>query len=82
MAFLVGRCLLQQRLNEFGITQQQLADRLHMPISQISDYVNNRKKMSLRNAKSIAAEINCYIDDLYEWVPVHSAQRKRSRHKE
>jgi transcriptional regulator with XRE-family HTH domain len=63
----VGKCLLQDHLKKFGMTQQELANKLSLSRSQISDYANNRKIMSLKNAKSIAKVIGCTIDDLYEW---------------
>jgi DNA-binding XRE family transcriptional regulator len=67
-AYKVGRCLLQKRLNEIVMTQQQLSEKIHMPKQQISDYATNRKRMSLGTAKTIADALNCTIDDLYEWV--------------
>jgi transcriptional regulator with XRE-family HTH domain len=73
--------LLQQRLQEIGMTQQELADKVHMPKQQISDYVNNRVTMSLKNAKNIASAINCTIDDLYEWIPIDPREYKRSKRK-
>lgn len=79
MAYKVGRCLLSQHLRRIGMTPQELATRLHMPISQISDYANNRKIMGLKNAKSIASVIGITIDELYEWSLIKPTERKRSR---
>jgi DNA-binding XRE family transcriptional regulator len=73
--------LLQQRLREIGMTQQELADKVHMPKQQISDYANDRVVMSLKNAKNIASAINCAIDDLYEWIPIDPHEYKRSKRK-
>jgi DNA-binding XRE family transcriptional regulator len=75
----VGRCLLQQRLDELGMTQQELANKVHMPKQQISDYANNRVTMSLKNAKNIASALRCHIDDLYEWIPIDPHEYKRKR---
>lgn len=70
MAYQPGRCLLLLRLKERGITQNEFAIRVQMPRSQINDYAFNRKTMSLKNAKSIAVELGCTIDDLYEWIHI------------
>jgi transcriptional regulator with XRE-family HTH domain len=77
--FRFGKCLLRQRLQEAGMTQQQLAEKLHMPRSQISDYVHGRKTMSLLTAKSISHAIGCSVDSLYEWIEIPASNRKRSR---
>lgn len=82
MAYKPGRCLLQILLSDRGMTQMELADRLGMPRAQINDYAMNRSFMSLKNAKSIAAELDCIIDDLYEWVHIPSSNRSRRRIKE
>jgi len=82
MAYKVGRCLLSHHLRRIGMTPQELASRLHMPISQISDYCNDRKIMGLKNAKSIASVVGCTIDELYEWVLIKPTERKRSRHRQ
>lgn len=79
MSFKVGRCLLARRLREAKMTQQELSDKLNMPPSQISDWANDLKKMSLGNAKTIAHALRIHIDDLYEWIPVEPSERKRSR---
>ncbi|UYZ12180.1 helix-turn-helix transcriptional regulator [Brevibacillus sp. WF146] len=79
MSFKVGRCLLARRLREAGMTQQELCEKLNMPPSQVSDWVNDVKKMSLGNAKSVAHALGIHIDDLYEWIPVKPSERKRRR---
>lgn len=68
MGYVPGRCLLQRRLREIGKKQQWLSEVTGMTRSQISDYANNRKLMSLLSAKTIAAAIGCHIDDLYEFL--------------
>ncbi|MBU8715438.1 helix-turn-helix domain-containing protein [Brevibacillus parabrevis] len=79
MSFKVGRCLLARRLREAKMTQQDLCEKLNMPPSQISDWANDVKKMSLGNAKSVAHALHIHIDDLYEWIPVDPSERKRAR---
>ncbi|MEK3717972.1 helix-turn-helix transcriptional regulator [Paenibacillus sp. FSL R7-0333] len=67
MGYVPGRCLLKKRLREIRKNQQWLAEELNMPKTQVSDYVNNRKVMSLATAKTIAMKLGCYIDDLYDF---------------
>lgn len=67
MYYVVGRCLLQIRLREAGMTQQQLATKLKMSRQQVSHYATNNRVMSLSTAKTIAEAIGCTIDSLYEW---------------
>ncbi|WP_338463483.1 hypothetical protein V5G20_18010 [Brevibacillus borstelensis] len=52
-----------------------------MPPSQVSDWANDVKKMSLANAKTVAHALQIPIDDLYEWIPVKPSERKRVRHR-
>ncbi|WP_088832606.1 helix-turn-helix transcriptional regulator [Paenibacillus tyrfis] len=79
MAYKPGRCLLHFRLKEVGMTPQDLADRIQMPRQQISDYANDRYKMGLANAKTIAMAIGCSIDDLYEWkLSISSAHKEKA----
>lgn len=68
----VGKCLIKNRLRIVKLTQQDLADRLGMSKTQVSDYANGHKKMSLKTAKKVAIVLDCNIDDLYEWVPEDS----------
>lgn len=65
----VGRCLLHDLLTERHMTITELANNINMPKQQLSDYANDRFKMSILNAKRIAIALNCHIDDLYEWLP-------------
>lgn len=64
---LVGRCLLQNILYKRGMSQLDLSHKTGISTSQISDYVKQRRIMSLPTAKRIAIALNCHIDDLYEW---------------
>jgi plasmid maintenance system antidote protein VapI len=66
----IGRCLLDERLRERGMTQVDLALKLNMSESQISDYVRNRKRMSLKTAVNSALAVGCSPFDLYEWIPI------------
>jgi plasmid maintenance system antidote protein VapI len=64
----IGKCLLSDRLLEADLTQTELAEKTNIPKSQISEYVNNKHTMSLESAKRISNELNCYIEDLYDWI--------------
>ncbi|PKR82711.1 helix-turn-helix domain-containing protein [Heyndrickxia camelliae] len=35
--------------------------------NQLSEYSNNKRTMSLKNARIIANALKCHIDDLYDW---------------
>lgn len=76
MALRIGRCLLPQLIQRTGLTQADFAHRVGMSESTISHYVNNRRIMSLENAKIIATALGVHIDDLYEW---HGSLRTRWR---
>lgn len=78
MAFRPGKCLLHSILRERKLTPQEFSELSGFSKQQISDYANNRRKMSLSNAKTIAHYLGVPIDDLYEWI---ETPRKRSRQK-
>jgi len=81
MAIKVGRCLLQEQLIRIGSSPTDLAERMDMKKSQISDYINNRRTMDLHTAYNIANEIGCTVEDLYELIEIPASERKRSRRK-
>lgn len=68
MGYYPGRCLLARKLKEIGKTQQWLSDVTGLSKSQISDYVTNRRIMSLPTAMTISKAMKCLMDDLYEFV--------------
>lgn len=70
MTIKVGRCLLRDILDRKGMTIQDLANRLGVSRQQVSKYVNNKKKMSLETAVSIAWVLNVNVLELYEWIEV------------
>lgn len=74
-----GKCLLRKRLKDASLSQAELARRLQMPVSQVSDWANNRKTMGLDNAKNIADILSIPMDSLYEWEEVRPSDRKRKR---
>ena len=63
----VGRCLLGQILRNKKMSASELALKLNMSQSQISDYVRNRKSMSVKTTRRIAQALSVKMDDLYDW---------------
>jgi DNA-binding XRE family transcriptional regulator len=74
MEVIVGRCLLNDKLAEVGMTQTQFAYKVGISRTQISDYANNRMIMSLKNALKISYALRCGVTDLYEWKIIGQAK--------
>ncbi|MCT1575655.1 helix-turn-helix transcriptional regulator [Oceanobacillus kimchii] len=70
LAYVVGRCLLRQRLLEADMTQVELSEILGVKVQQINKYVHTHRHMSLQVAKNISVILNCSIEDLYDWDEV------------
>jgi plasmid maintenance system antidote protein VapI len=68
MKFELGRCLLDQRLLESGMTKEELAVSLLYKPERISDFIENTRVMPLKVALSIADTIGCKVNDLYELI--------------
>jgi plasmid maintenance system antidote protein VapI len=66
----MGRCLLDVRLRERGMSQIDLALITKMSESRISDYIHNRKRMSAPTLLNIALAVGCSPFDLYELIPI------------
>jgi plasmid maintenance system antidote protein VapI len=62
----LGRCLLQERLNETDMTVEELARQLYYKPEKITDYMENKRIMPLKTAISIANTVGCGVQDLYE----------------
>lgn len=71
VTFKVGRCRIQELLDEKRMSQQDLADKTGMSKGYINDKIKNRGKhgMYIDSAKKIASALGCSIDELYEWIP-------------
>lgn len=51
-----------------------------MSRQQISDFETQRyDTMSLINAKTISHELECSIEDLYEWIPILPSERSKEK---
>lgn len=70
LAYKVGRCLLQTRLDDAHMTQKELADKMGVTRQQINKYVLGKQGMLIETAGNIAFFLRCHIEDLYEWVEV------------
>lgn len=67
MLYEVGRCLLEDILENKRLERSYLTDKLHMSRQQINDYISRRRVMTLRTAKNIAEVLNVSIEELYEF---------------
>lgn len=63
----IGKCLLGDILYKKDMTQIDLEIITGISKTQINEFINNRRVMSLNNAKIISDALNCLIEDLYEW---------------
>lgn len=70
MKFEIGRCLLQERMAEQGVTMAELSRTLQYKPERIIDYMENKRIMPLQVAISIADTIGCQVRDLYELTVV------------
>lgn len=67
MKIIIGKCLLQNILDEKGWDQVTLAEKTGLSKSQINDYISNRRKMSLKNLYLVAYAVNRPTDSLYQY---------------
>jgi plasmid maintenance system antidote protein VapI len=70
MKFVLGRCLLDERLVDAGISKEELAQALLYKPERISDFMEDKRVMPLQAAISIADTIGCPVTELYELIPV------------
>ena len=63
-----GRCLLGSILQEKRMSQVELAALTSITPIEISYYIHNQRRMSLKTAKTISDALNVTIEDLYEWI--------------
>ncbi|MDQ0062605.1 helix-turn-helix domain-containing protein [Paenibacillus harenae] len=70
MKFELGRCLLQERLVEYGITVEELMKALQYKRERIFDYIENKRMMPLAVAISVADTVGCTVNELYELTAI------------
>lgn len=68
MKYELGRCLLDERLLEAGISKDELSRILRYKPERLSDFVENKRVMPLKTAISIADTIGCEARSLYELI--------------
>ncbi|GLX70345.1 helix-turn-helix domain-containing protein [Paenibacillus glycanilyticus] len=76
MKFELGRCLLQERLMERGMSREALAGALLYKPERLADYMENKRLMPLKTAISIADTVGCAVNELYELIPVLKGEHK------
>jgi len=77
MAFVPEKCRIPELIRERKMQAQELSLALGISKSQLSDYANMRKVMSIQTAKTIAEYFMVPIDDLYVWKETPSRNRDR-----
>lgn len=65
MAYLLGECLLLDRLKEKNISQAAFAKHMDCSRSFVTQLINGDSKMSLEFAINAAHYLNCRVTDLY-----------------
>ncbi|WP_201008512.1 helix-turn-helix domain-containing protein [Paenibacillus glycanilyticus] len=74
MKYELGRCLLQERLEERGMSRVALAGELRYKPERLADYIENKRLMPLKTAISIADTVGCTVNELYELLPAESGR--------
>jgi DNA-binding Xre family transcriptional regulator len=57
---------LKSLLSKNSMNLQGLEKSTHIPLEQLNGYMS-KKVMNLSTAMTISKELNCKIEDLYEW---------------
>jgi len=57
---------LKALLSKNNMNLQGLEKSTHIPLEQLNGYMS-KKVMNLSTAMTISKELNCKIEDLYEW---------------
>lgn len=58
---------LKEVLNERGLKQKWVAEKMNLPPTVISRWANNRGYPSVEKLFLMAKIIGCTVDELYEW---------------
>ncbi|MEK4980798.1 helix-turn-helix domain-containing protein [Bacillus sp. FSL K6-6540] len=61
-------CRLRILLSKAGMTQAELSRKTGYSPQQISNWVNDREKMSFEAAATVAYVLECHMEELYELV--------------
>ena len=63
-----GEMLLEEFLNPMGITQQQLADAIHVPYQRVNETIKTIKTLPLRTLRCLVPSGGTPILQITEWV--------------
>lgn len=55
---------MRRKRNEYGLTQQQLAERVHIDASMIARIESGSKLPGLLLTKQLAEQLHCTVDEL------------------
>ena len=69
MKYELGRCLLEDRLQEAGMPLERLALELRVRRERLDDFIDNKRVIPLKLAISIADTLQCEVRSLYELMP-------------
>lgn len=76
-----GEMLLEEFLIPLGLTQRELADRIHVPYQRINDIINGRRGITpstaLRLAKFFDMSADFWLNVQHRW-DLYFAQKKES----
>lgn len=77
-----GEMLLEEFLRPMGLTVQQLADAIHLPVQQVDELVNSRRAVTpttaLRLAKYFGNSADFWLNLQMRW-DLYFAQRAEAR---
>ncbi|PZD97473.1 XRE family transcriptional regulator [Paenibacillus sambharensis] len=66
MRVTLGKCMLQERLSEKGLSVAALSVLLRTKPERLLDYIEGKRVMPLKAAVTIARSIGCSVEDLYQ----------------
>ncbi|RJE88587.1 XRE family transcriptional regulator [Paenibacillus sp. 1011MAR3C5] len=72
MAFLLGECLLRERLEDAKMTQAEFARRMECSPQYVSGLISGKERMSLEFAINSSFVLKCRVTDLHILVPARS----------
>ncbi|MEC1625485.1 helix-turn-helix transcriptional regulator [Bacillus subtilis] len=70
ITFKVGKSRIPELCENLGLEHAQLAAKVGLTKSHISDYISLRNIPSIERAYNIARILGCSPEDLYEWIEV------------
>ncbi|MDC2863821.1 helix-turn-helix domain-containing protein [Bacillus sp. BP-3] len=69
--YVVGKCRLNEILEEKKLSQIDLALKLGMKKQQVNAYATNDRIMSYQTAKNIASQLNVNMEELYDFIQLN-----------